>query len=93
MSESCTSGKPAAAQDKEKKYTVKYEGNSSKRWDGREIVLDGNWLETLYQPSELVPGKIFSLPWMTKGGTQHWSAVVVEENGKFMELCIHIRTL
>lgn len=59
-------------------YVVRYEGNSSKRWDGREIVLDGSWLELLYQPSELVNGKRVCLPWMAKGGkVKNWNAVVV----------------
>lgn len=60
------------------KYYVQYYGNSSKRWDGKVIVVDGSWLEGLYAPSELVPGKELSLPYTKKGGVvQNWKAVVV----------------
>ena len=34
------------------KYWVCYKGNDSKRWNGREILSDGNWLESIYQTSE-----------------------------------------
>jgi len=54
---------------KARQYCVRYEGNSSKWWDGREILLDGEWLESLYEPSELVPGKELSLPWQGYWGT------------------------
>ena len=45
-----------------KQYTVCYHNNNSKKWDGCEIILDGDWLHTLYEPSELVPGKEVELP-------------------------------
>ena len=62
----------------ETKYCVRYEGNQSKRWDGREITLDGAWLESLYRPAELIPGKQLSLPWHGKGGrVQSWKAVLI----------------
>ena len=61
-----------------RKYSVRYEGNASKRWDGREILLDADWLETLYQPSQLVEGKVLSLPWRGKGGRiVHWRAILI----------------
>jgi hypothetical protein len=63
---------------KELKYTVRYEGNNSKRWDGREILLDGEWLESLYPKEDLTPGKIVNLPWQTKGGVKVWTAVLVK---------------
>ena len=47
-------------------YCGRYERNNSKRWDGRETSIDGEWLESLYSPSELVEGKHLSLHWQTK---------------------------
>ena len=62
----------------EVKYCVRYEGNQSKKWDGREITLDGKWLESLYDVAELVPGKQLSLPWQAKGGRmEEWKAVLI----------------
>lgn len=70
---------PSPASSAKTQYSVKYVGNSSKRWDGRVISLEGQWLETLYEPAELVPGKQVSLPWLKKGGAvQYWSAEVVD---------------
>ena len=45
-----------SADSQSRSYIVRYEGNSSKKWDGREIVMDGNWLEQLYKPPELIAG-------------------------------------
>ena len=60
------------------KYCIRYEGNSSKRWDGKEILLDAEWMEGLYSESELVAGKKLSLPWQGKGGrVTYWRAVLV----------------
>ncbi len=36
---------------------LRYQGNNSKRWDGKEIIIDGVWLEDLYNPEDLVVGK------------------------------------
>ena len=61
------------------KYCVRYEGNGSKKWDGKMIWLDGEWLRSLYDHSELVPGNKLSLPWMGKGGRMtYWSVVLVD---------------
>lgn len=40
-------------------------------------MLDADWLESLYEPSELLVGKTISLPWRAKGGIQHWKAVII----------------
>ena len=50
-----------------KRYFVRFEGNQSKRWDGKEVELDGGWLESLYTPQELTTGSELSLPWPGKG--------------------------
>ena len=61
-----------------KEYIVKFEGNNSKKWDGREINLDGEWLESLYDPKELTSGKQLRLPWPEKGEEKYWNAVLME---------------
>ena len=60
-------------------YYIQYENNNSKRWDGKVIQLEGEWLESLYQREELLPGKKVVLPWQGKSGSpiQHWNGVVV----------------
>ena len=61
-----------------KKYCIRYTGNSSKRWDGKEIWVDGEWVEELYNPSELTDGKQIRLPWKGKQGRiTYWEAVIV----------------
>ena len=63
------------------RYCVRYEENESKRWDGKEVLIDGTWLEHLYKPSDLAPGKRVILPWQGKAGGKitHWKAIVVDE--------------
>lgn len=78
------------------KYLVRYQNNSSKRWDNKEIWLDAEWLEELYSPSQLVPGFEVKLPWASKGGKiSYWNAVVADpqlctakENCKYIQ-CKH----
>ena len=50
------------------RYCLKYEDNNSKRWDGREILVDKSYLESLYDTDELQPGMLVTLPWTGKGG-------------------------
>ena len=75
-------GTPTVAAKLHEKYCVRYKGNTSKRWDGREILLDAEWLESLYDPLELIVGKKVRLPWRAKGGIQHWNAVVIRPEDK-----------
>ena len=57
------------------------ENNSSKRWDGKVLSLEGEWLESLYQPNKLVIGSKLKLPWSGKGGKiTYWNAVGVDPN-------------
>ena len=50
-----------------------------KRWDGKEIVVEESWLESLCSPEELCDGKEEQLPWRAKGGkTQIWNGIVVD---------------
>ena len=69
----------AANPPKKQKYCIRYTGNSSKRWDGKEIWVDGEWLEGLYKPSELTDGHRIRLPWQGKRGhVTYWDAVIVD---------------
>lgn len=62
-----------------RKYSVKYERNNSKRWDGKIIQVEAERLEVLYDQKELVPGKEVFLPWQGKcGSVQEWNGVVVQ---------------
>ena len=62
---------------------MKFEGNNSKRWDGKEIELKGEWLESLYSQEELTPGNRLDLPWPGKGkSVTHWKVIVVDSASK-----------
>ena len=77
----------ASSSAKPTQYTVRYQDNNSKKWDGQK---DGDWLLGLYDHSELVPGKKLELPWRTKGGkTTYWKAIVVDNNGKNLYIYLH----
>ena len=57
-------------------YCIRYENNASKRWDGKELLVDKDWLDDLY-PEGIYPGKQLQLPWTgKKGKTVMWNAVV-----------------
>jgi hypothetical protein len=64
------------------KYYFEFCDNNSKRWDGRQLVGEEEWLEGLYEPDELVVGKRIELPFPVKGSSsvKYWSAVIVYPN-------------
>ena len=58
-------------------YCIRYENNASKRWDGKELLVDKDWLDEL--DPDIYTGKQIQLPWTgKKGKTVLWNAVVVE---------------
>ena len=58
-------------------YCIRYENNGSKRWDGKELLVDKDWVDELYV--DVYPGKRIQLPWTgKKGKTVMWNAVVIE---------------
>ena len=68
------------------RYFIRFVGNNSKRWDGKEIELLGEWVENLYTEDELKIGNELTLPWPGKGGNvTNWNAVVVDGSGKKAE--------
>ena len=63
----------------ERKYCILYGGNSSKRWDGKKIMVDSQTLESLYNVEDLVLGKDVVIPWPGKGGSiENWKGVIVD---------------
>ena len=70
-------------------YCVRFEGNNSKRWDGKQIMLEREWLESLYSQEDLCPGKVVELPWEQKGaGCVKWRAVIVDSAAKSRGECL-----
>ena len=81
MSSNTDNCAPCSSLENEKvsKYLVQYKNNGSKRWDGKVLYLEAEWLESLYQPNVLVIGSKLKLPWSGKGGkVTYWNAVVVD---------------
>ena len=59
-------------------YIVRFGGNSSRKWDGKEILLDKGVLDELYDSTELFDGAQLVVPFKGKGGKiTHWNAVFV----------------
>ena len=73
----------ASGLSSEKQYIVRFENNSSKRWDGKEVWLDATILDELYDSSELFNGANITVPWRGKGGKiTHWKAVFIDPSIK-----------
>jgi len=63
-------------------YIVRFKGNQSAKWDGKEIVVDGDWLQEMYPKEELCPGRIVQLPWEDKKGKNvDWRVMIVSVPG------------
>ena len=77
-----------------KHYVVRFEGNKSKRWDGKEVWLDAEVLDELYDATELVNGANVVVPFRGKGGKiTHWNAVFVENNKEPPEPAVAATTI
>lgn len=77
-----------------RKYCIKYEGNGSKRWDGKKITVNSETLESLYDTKELVVGKDVVIPWPTTNGeVQNWKGVLVDPTGKYYCVKVHAYAL
>ena len=63
---------------RQEKYCIKYQDNNSKRWDGREIWVNAEFIEDHYDPQDLVPGFKVSFPWKSKNKITNWNAVIVD---------------
>ena len=51
------------SRNKREEYIIKFKGNNSQRWDYKQISVDGEWLEELYNKRELCCGRVVELPW------------------------------
>ena len=61
-------------------YFTEYEGNGSKKWDGKVIAVDSVWPEGLCQQYNIRKETLVKLPWTKAGGaTEYWNARVVDE--------------
>ena len=61
-----SSSSPVSLEPPKRRCFAKFDGNGSKRWDGKEIEVQGEWLESLYSPEELAPGNrlnLITMPW------------------------------
>lgn len=71
----------AEGESSSQQYVVRFNNNNSKRWDGKEVWLDPEVLDELYDSSELFDGANITVPWKGKGGKiSHWNAVFIDPN-------------
>ena len=78
---------------KRSRYFIRFVGNNSKCWDGKEIELQVEWVENLYTKDELKIGNKLNLPWPGKGGSvTNWNAVVVDGSRKKAEKAKKVET-
>jgi len=62
-----------------KRYVVRFEGNNSHKWDGKEVWVDPEVLDKLYDSSELFHGAQIQYPWRGKGGKiTYWNGVFAD---------------
>ena len=50
-----------------KQYIVRFNNNSNRCWDGKEVWLDAEIQDELYDGSELIDGANIIAPWKEKG--------------------------
>ena len=74
------SNNKSASSDNPKRYIVCFEGNNSKRWDGKESWIEAEILDELYSEAELVHGAEIMVPWRSKGKITHWKGIFVDQN-------------
>ena len=74
-----SNNKPASS-NKPKRYIVHFEGNNSKRWDGKETWIEAEILDELYSEAELKHGAEIMVPWRSEGKITHWKGIFVDQN-------------
>ena len=47
---------------------IRFEGNQSKRWDGKEVLVDYEWVKEKVDATQLLPRSTVNIPWPIKGG-------------------------
>ena len=84
-----SSGRRGGSSKQCTEYVVRFKGNQSAKWDGKEIVVDGDWLEELYAKDELCTGRIVQLPWESKKGKSvDWKVMIVSAPGLLIQLSL-----
>ena len=64
-------------------YCIRFEGNSSSQWDGKEIFVEKEWLESLYPRTSITKGKEVILPYPGRQGkVKEWKGIVVNLPGR-----------
>jgi len=62
-----------------KRYIVRFEGNNSRKWDGKEVYIDREVLNELYDSTELVHGAKVLYLWKGKAEKiTHWNSIFVD---------------
>ena len=70
------SSSPPAARSR---IAIRFHNNNNRRWDGKVVDENLDWICSLYNKEDLVPGKEVVLPYAKKGGmVQNWNAVIVD---------------
>lgn len=70
--------KGGSTSDVARNLCVRFEGNQSKRWDGKEVLIDYDWIKEEVDATQLLPGSTINIPWPIKGGEiQNWKGIVV----------------
>lgn len=69
------------------KYVLRFEGNDSRKWDGKEVTVEPEQLEGTYDPADIVPGAVVQVPYPGRDGEiELWKGVImpkpVEREGK-----------
>ena len=60
---------------------IRFEGNQSKCWGGKEALIEYDWLKEQVGATQLSPGNKVTIQWPTRGGEiQYWKGAVVNND-------------
>ena len=69
----------AIASSAPKSYVVQFEGNNSRKWDGKKVYIEREVLDELYNSTKLIHGAKILYPWRGKDRKlTHWNAIFVD---------------
>ena len=68
-----------------KQYVVRFEGNSSKKYDNKEMWISAKLLDELYEPSTPAWQTCYHAMEREGGKIQHWNAVFIDPTVKLLE--------
>ena len=61
---------------------MQFQGNNSKRWDGKETWVEASILDELYDQAELVHGAEITVPWKSKGKITQWKGIFIDPDAQ-----------